>query len=75
MKAWQVGIEAQLMGIVAEGQNGRIYLPPSEEHEKIAESAKPDWSPEIEMNRTPQPWLVGADTVFLLGQIFSRNVN
>ena len=44
-------IEAQLMGIVAEGQNGRIYLPPSEEHEKIAESAKPDWSPEIEMNR------------------------
>ena len=44
-------IEAQLMAIVAEGQNRRIYLPPSEEHEKIAKSAKPDWSPEIEMNR------------------------
>ena len=44
-------IDAQLMAIVAEGQNGRIYLPPSEEHEKIAESAKPDWMPEVEMNR------------------------
>ena len=44
-------MDAQLMAIIAEGQNGRIYLPPSEEHEKIAESAKPDWSPEIEMSR------------------------
>ena len=44
-------IDAQLMAIVAEGRNGRIYLPPSEEHEKIAESAKPNWKPEVEMNR------------------------
>ena len=44
-------IDSQLMAIVAEGQNRRIYLSPSEEHVKIAESAKPKWAPEVEMNR------------------------
>ena len=44
-------IDAQLMAIVAEGQNGQIYLSPSEEHEKIAQSAKPNWAPDVEMNR------------------------
>jgi putative DNA methylase len=31
-------IAAQLMAIVAEGRNGRIYLPPDKEHEHIATS-------------------------------------
>ena len=44
-------MDVQLMAIVAEGQNGQIYLSPSEEHEKIAQSAKPNWAPEVEMNR------------------------
>ena len=44
-------MDAELMAIVAEGQNGQIYLSPSEEHKKIAQSAKPNWVPEIEMNR------------------------
>lgn len=44
-------IDAQLMAIVAEGQNERIYVSPSEKHVKIAESAKPKWVPEAEMNR------------------------
>ena len=44
-------IDAQLMAIVAEGESGRTYLPPSKEHEKIAESAKPKWMPQAEMNR------------------------
>ena len=44
-------IDAQLMAIVAEGEHGRFYLSPSEEHEKIAKSAKPEWAPGIEMNR------------------------
>lgn len=44
----------QLMAIVAEGKNGRAYLPPEEEHVRIAQSAKPDWIPEEEMNtKTP----------------------
>ena len=44
-------IDAQLMAIVAKGHRGRIYLSPSEEHVKIAESAQPNWTPDIEMNR------------------------
>jgi putative DNA methylase len=38
-KAGRMG--AQLMAIVAEGRRARIYLPPSEEHERVAASALP----------------------------------
>lgn len=40
---------AQLMAIVAEGQNGRVYLAPTEEQEKIAASAQPEWKPDTEL--------------------------
>ena len=36
---------ARLMAIVAEGDRGRVYLSPTEEHEAIARQAQPDWSP------------------------------
>ena len=42
---------SQLMAIAAEGKRERIYLSPSEEHLKIAESAEPSWGPDAEMNR------------------------
>ncbi len=42
---------ARLMAIVAEGERGRIYLPPTAEHEAIARSARPAWKPDQEMNR------------------------
>ena len=35
-------MDARLMAIVAEGTRGRIYLPPDEEHERIALSRKAD---------------------------------
>jgi putative DNA methylase len=35
------GIGAQLMAIVAQGQRGRTYLPPDDEHDRIARSAEP----------------------------------
>src|SRR5262249_47422254 len=38
-KAGRLG--ARLMAIVAEGPRGRVYLPPDEEHERIAQSAQP----------------------------------
>ncbi len=44
-------LDSKLMAIVVEGKRGRVYLSPSEKHEKIAESAIPNWTPEIEMNR------------------------
>ncbi|MCL2137971.1 MAG: DUF1156 domain-containing protein [Treponema sp.] len=41
VKGKQGRLGAQLMAIVAEGQNGRVYLSPNEEHEKIADVHKP----------------------------------
>ena len=35
----------QLMAIVTAGKKGRSYYSPDPEHETIAESAKPDWTP------------------------------
>ncbi|XFA72043.1 DUF559 domain-containing protein [Thermosynechococcaceae cyanobacterium Okahandja] len=40
---------AQMMAIVAEGQNGRVYLAPTEEQEAIANSAQPEWKPDTEL--------------------------
>jgi putative DNA methylase len=37
---------ARLMAIVAEGERGRVYLPPTPEHEAVARQAKPEWKPE-----------------------------
>ncbi len=42
-------MEARLMAIVAEGQRGRIYLAPTEEHEKVVGEAEPTWRPEAEL--------------------------
>ena len=39
-------LSAQLMAVVAEGLNGRIYLAPNDEHEKIADVEKPEDFPE-----------------------------
>jgi putative DNA methylase len=40
---------ARLMAIVAEGDNGRVYLPPLPEHEEIARKARSSWKPENEL--------------------------
>jgi putative DNA methylase len=40
---------AQMLAIVAEGKKGRIYLPPSQEHERVAATAQPAWAPETEL--------------------------
>ncbi|HMQ35173.1 MAG TPA: DUF1156 domain-containing protein, partial [Chloroflexaceae bacterium] len=45
---------AQMLAIVAEGRRGRIYLPPSEEHERVAASSEPAWAPETELSTHPQ---------------------
>lgn len=40
---------ARLMAIVAEGSKGRVYLSPTEKHEKTAAKAKPSWEPDNEL--------------------------
>jgi putative DNA methylase len=43
-------ISEQLVAIVADSQTGRVYLPPDEDHVRVARSAKPAWAPD-----TPLP--------------------
>lgn len=47
-------MEARMMAIVAEGKGRRIYLPPNEEHEKIATSPIPTWEPVAELPNNPR---------------------
>lgn len=47
-------INAKLMAIVAQGRHGRIYLPPTVDHEAIAAQAKPEWGPEAELPDNPR---------------------
>lgn len=49
----------RLMGIVAEGTRGRIYLPPIKESEDVARSATPSWKPEIEFFQQALGFRVG----------------
>ena len=46
-KAGRMG--AKLMAIVAEGDRGRVYLPPTPEHESIVHGAEPTWMPDVEI--------------------------
>ena len=46
-KAHRIG--TQMIAIVAEGPNGRIYIPPNDEHVRIAGSAKPSWVPDTDL--------------------------
>ena len=44
----------RLMAIVAEGDNGRIYLAPTPEHEAVVEKARPDWKPDLVLPINPR---------------------
>ena len=44
----------RLMAIVAESARGRVYLAPTREQVEIAESATPEWSPEIALPNNPR---------------------
>jgi putative DNA methylase len=50
-KAGRLG--TRLMAIVVDSGRGRIYLPPTEESEKVAAAARPDWSPDLAMPFNP----------------------
>lgn len=52
-KAKSGGMGQRLMAVVAEGGRGRIYLPPTDEHEKLALGAMPDFKPETPICHWP----------------------
>jgi putative DNA methylase len=47
-------MDARLMAIVAQGERGRIFLPPTEEMEAVARRVKPEWKPEVVISGTTQ---------------------
>jgi putative DNA methylase len=48
-EAKQGRMKNKLMAIVADGDNGRIYLPPTKTIENIAINAVPEWKPETQL--------------------------
>jgi len=56
-KAGHMG--ARLMAVVAEGGNGRIYLPPTAEQETAAREARPLWRPDVEFMQQALGFRVG----------------
>ena len=49
----------RLMGVVAEGVRGRVYLAPTDELEALAATAKPTWKPEVEFCQQALGFRVG----------------
>ncbi|OWY70616.1 hypothetical protein B7486_13440 [cyanobacterium TDX16] len=56
-KAGRMG--ARLIAIVAEGDRGRVYLPPTPEHVAVARKAKPAWRPDVEFFQQALGFRVG----------------
>jgi len=69
-KAGRMG--ARMMAIVAEGKNERIYLPPNEEHEKIAASAQPEWKPDCELPKKHRNFQTPAYGMPTVGDLFTN---
>ncbi|MBF0214024.1 MAG: DUF1156 domain-containing protein [Magnetococcales bacterium] len=61
----------RLMAIVAEGVRGRIYLPPTPEQITTAESARPEWSPEMELPNNPRDFKTPNYGLTKFGDLFT----
>ena len=47
-------IGSRMMAIVAEGNRERVYLPPTQQMEEIAQKAKPTWKPDVVISGSTQ---------------------
>lgn len=61
----------RLMAIVAEGARGRVYLAPTSEHIGIAESAQPEWSPEMDLPNNPRDFKTPNYGLTKFGDLFT----
>jgi len=68
-KAGRMG--ARLMAIVAEGNRGRVYLPPIEGHEEIANKAAPAWRPETPLPDNPRDFKTPNYGMKTFGDLFT----
>ena len=62
---------ARLMAIVAQGQQGRVYLPPVAVHEEAATSAKPEWRPETPLPDNPRDFKTPNYGMATFGDLFT----
>lgn len=51
-KAGRMG--QKLLAIVADGERGRVYLPPTTDAEVVARKARPEWKPEVTISGSTQ---------------------
>ena len=62
---------ARLMAIVAEGERGRVYLPPTAEMEAVARQAKPEWKPELKLSEDKRAFWTWAYGLKTYGDLFT----
>ena len=71
-KAGKAGRMGQtLIAIVAEGSRGRVYVAPSERHERVAVSAEWDWKPEASLPDNPRDFKTPNYGIRTLGDLFT----
>src|SRR5262249_37887274 len=56
-RAGHLGV--RMMAMVADGKRGRLYLPPTNEMEAVAQHANPEWKPDIEFFQQALGFRVG----------------
>jgi putative DNA methylase len=61
----------RLMAIVAEGARGRVYLSPTDDQVAIAESACPEWSPEMDLPNNPRDFKTPNYGLTKFGDLFT----
>ena len=62
----------RLMAIVAEGDRGRVYLPPTPEHETVACAAEPPWKPETALPANPRDFKTPNYGMTTFGDLFTN---
>ncbi|GMW00532.1 MAG: hypothetical protein AMXMBFR84_16690 [Candidatus Hydrogenedentota bacterium] len=62
---------ARLMAIVAEGENGRIYLSPTSQMEAIALKARPTWKPDLALPVNPRDFKTPNYGLTTFGDLFT----
>ncbi len=69
-KAGRMG--TRLMAIVAEGDRGRLYLPPTSEHAEIVQEARPEWMPDIALPDNPRDFKTPNYGLNTFGDLFTQ---
>jgi len=64
-------IGERMIAIVAEGERGRVYLPPTPEQESAAECASPVWKPEVEFAQQALGFRVGNYGMSMWSHLFT----